>query len=244
MRKTMRRYFIAMQIIDLLWALLLCSTPILLLIFSNVATKLTGLSIYTLMSCEIPVVILALLLFKASSKFKNAKISTDAKLVENKKSLMGWGVFSAIMLVPTILGFVVVLVFATMVNRTITDIENGDFERNYYSIKEKVKEKTKATTNESQETFGVKGEMQRQKEQLEELKAWKKSGILTDEEYKAKRKKILGLWKFIKIIKKTPKMEFFYVFFIFFCDFFDKFLSKINLITLLVQLFLCHPYTF
>ena len=52
---------------------------------------------------------------------------------------------------------------------------------------------TKSTIAGTKDAFGIKSEMEKQFEQIAELKKWKDLGLLNEEEYNIKRKQILGL---------------------------------------------------
>lgn len=128
-------------------------------------------------------VIIGIPLFIGSSKFKSAINMQDKELVENRKSLLGWGIFLSIVLAPTIIGLIVLLIFVLLVNNHIQNIEDGKTE-----LTEKSLGDTIASFFSSNKT-----EVSKTKAELEELQKMKDEGLITEEEYNAKRKKILDL---------------------------------------------------
>lgn len=143
-------------------------------------------------------------LFMAAKRFKRAKDMSDADLVKNRSSLFGWGIFTSIVMAPTVLGLIIMLIFVIIVNNQIKNIEAGATEKTEKSFEQTVKEGasntwdavksgTKSVWNDLKETFGSKSELEKQEEELEKLKKMKEDGIITEEEYEIKRKQILGL---------------------------------------------------
>ena len=137
--------------------------------------------------------ILGIPLIIASSKFNNARNMTDEELIKNRSSLFGWGIFLAIVLAPSIIGLVVVLIFVFMVNDYIKNLEAGNTEATDKGFGETVKEGTNKAWNGLKDTFKGKSKLEKQKDQLSELQQMKDEGVITEEEYEAKRKQILGL---------------------------------------------------
>lgn len=144
-------------------------------------------------SITIAGLILGIPLLISSSKFNRARKMTDEELVENRGNLLGWGIFLSIVLAPTILGLIVCLIFVFMVNNYITNIEQGNVEATEKSFGETVKDGTSKAWGGLKETFGFKSKLEKQKDELNELQKMKDEGIISDEEYEAKRKQILGL---------------------------------------------------
>lgn len=143
-------------------------------------------------------------LFMASKRFKLAKDMSDADLVSNRSSLFGWGIFTALVMSPTVIGLIIMLVFVVLVNNQIKNIEAGATEEIEKSFEQTVKEGasntwdavksgTKNVWNDLKDTFGGKSDLDKQKEELDKLNKMKEEGIITEEEYEAKRKQILGL---------------------------------------------------
>lgn len=122
-------------------------------------------------------------LFIGCEKFKNAVDMNDKELVENRKNLLGWGIFLSIVLAPTIVGLVVMLLFVFLVNNHIKNIEEGKTDLAEKSLGETI----------SSFFSSNKTEMSKTKRELEELQKMKEEGLITEEEYNAKRKKILDL---------------------------------------------------
>ena len=138
-------------------------------------------------------VILGIPLLIGASKFNSARKMTDEDLVKNRGNLFGWGIFLAIALSPSIIGLIIMLIFVFMVNNHIKNIESGDAEKVEKGFGETLKEGTSKTWSGIKEAFGVKSSLQKDKDKLEELQKMKEEGIITEEEYEAKRKQILGL---------------------------------------------------
>ena len=61
------------------------------------------------------------------------------------------------------------------------------------SIGQSIKEGAKKTVDGTKEVFGIKSKLERQKDELQKLNAMKEEGLLTEEEYSAKRKQILEI---------------------------------------------------
>lgn len=204
MKSTTKTYFVVMQILDLLLGILLCVAPAIVAIMSIAGTVLTGFPISAIIVIYLPIIFIAIFVFKASSKFKKARNYSNAELIAERKSLLGWGIFSAIMLAPSILGLVIILIFTILVNNYILDLERDEENKESETFGEVlgnsarsagnvIKDGAKATVDGTKEVFGIKSEMQKQKEQLEELKSWKDEGFLTEEEYNLKRRQILNI---------------------------------------------------
>ncbi len=129
----------------------------------------------------------------AASKFNVARKMSDEELVKNRSNLFGWGIFLAIVLSPTIIGLIVLLILVIMVNNYINNLEQGNLEEANKSFGQTIKEGTSKTWTGIKEAFGVKSKLEKQKDQIAELQKMKEEGIITEEEYEAKRKQILGL---------------------------------------------------
>ena len=107
--------------------------------------------------------------------------------------MFGWGIFLAIVLAPSIIGLIVMLILVFMVNNYITNLEQGNVEQANKGFGETVKEGTSKAWSGFKETFGIKSKLDKEKDELEKLQKMKEDGIITEEEYEAKRKQILGL---------------------------------------------------
>ena len=129
----------------------------------------------------------------ASSKFNKARKMSDEDLVKNRANLLGWGIFLAIVLSPTIILLIVMLILVIMVNSYIKDLEAGRIEEANKSFGQAVKDGASKTWTGTKEVFGVKSALEKQKAQLAELQQMREDGIISAEEYEAKRKQILGL---------------------------------------------------
>ena len=132
-------------------------------------------------------------LFIASSKFKKANNMTDEELINNRGKLLGWGIFLSIVLTPSIFGLIIALIFVFMVNGYIKDLEVGNKDKTERGFGETVKEGASKTWNNIKETLNVKSQLDKEKDALIKLQQMKEEGIITEEEYEAKRKQILGL---------------------------------------------------
>ncbi len=155
MRGVTKGYFIAMRIVDLIFAILLCITII-------------GL-------------IFAIPLFMAANKFREASEMDTQYLILNKGSILGWGIFSAIVLSATVIGLIVILVFAIIANNYIDELQQNVNAANAGGS-------TTATVSDAPKTNEGSEE-----KQLKDLKKMFDDGLITAEEYETKRKKILGI---------------------------------------------------
>lgn len=137
--------------------------------------------------------ILGIPLFIASGKFKNAHQMTDEELIENKNSILGWGIFLSIVCAPSIIGLIVIIIVVIMVNDYIGNLEKGDFEKANRSANQVLKDGASSAWNDVKSTFSGKSDLDKQKEELKKLQQMLDENIITQEEYEAKRKQILGL---------------------------------------------------
>lgn len=126
-------------------------------------------------------VIFGIPLFVCAKRFKRATKMSDADLITNRKSLLGWGIFLAVILSPTVLGLIIAIVLVILVNSYIEDLEKGDLQAANRSFGATVKEETQKILGNNLE------------EKLLELDRLKEKGVITEEEYEAKRKQILGI---------------------------------------------------
>lgn len=132
-------------------------------------------------------------LFIGAARFNVAKNMSDEDLIRNRSTLLGWGIFFAIVLAPTVVGTIAVLVLALLVDDYIRNLEQGNYSKANRSFGESLKEGTANAWRETKETFSGKSELEKEREKLEELNKMRDDGIITQEEYEAKRKQILGL---------------------------------------------------
>ena len=168
MNETVKVYFNVVRIVSLIFGILFCITII---------GAILG----------IPMII-------ASNKFKDAYNMSDEELVKNRSSILGWGIFLAIVFSPSIIGLIVLLMFTMMVDNYIKNIENGDYAKNQRSFADTVEQGASHAWNEVKNTFsGDKSSIDKQREELEKLEKMRNENLISEEEYKALRKKILGL---------------------------------------------------
>ena len=82
-------------------------------------------------------------LFICMSKFKAASKMKDDELIAKRKNLLGWGVFLAVMLAPTILGLIIALILVLLVNNYICDLEKGNLDSANKSFSQTIKDGAK-----------------------------------------------------------------------------------------------------
>lgn len=167
MKDTVKTYFNVVRIISLIFGILFCIT---------IVGAILG----------IPMII-------ASNKFKDAYNMTDDELVKNRSSILGWGIFLAIVFSPSIFGLIILLILAMMVDDYIKNIETGNLAQNEKSFSDTVEEGVSNTWNGIKNTFNGKSDIDKQKSELQKLDKMREEGLITSEEYSALRKKILGL---------------------------------------------------
>lgn len=80
-----------------------------------------------------------------------------------------------------------------MVNNYIRDLEAGNVEKTEKGFGETLQDGVSKTWDGLKETFKGRTNLDKQKDELIKLKQLKDEGIITEEEYEAKRKQILGL---------------------------------------------------
>lgn len=176
MRQTVKTYFKIERVISLIFAVIFSMTII-------------GL-------------ILGIPLFKASGRFKRAVDMSDAELIENRSSLFTWGIVIAVLLSPTFIGLVLMLIMVFSTNKYIKNLEEGNMEEANKSFGQTMKEGAskawdgvKGMWGGAKETFNIKPKLEKQKDQLVELQKMKEEGLISEEDYDAKRKQILGIDK-------------------------------------------------
>ncbi len=168
MKDVVRVYFTVTRVLALIFGILLCITII---------GAILG----------IPMII-------ASNKFRDASNMSNKELVENRGTILGWGIFLAIIFSPTIFGLIILLVLAFMVDNYIKNIEQGYEELNNRSFVDTVEEGASKTWQNVKETFsGSKTDLDRQKVELKKLEKMREENLISTEEYETLRKKILGL---------------------------------------------------
>lgn len=167
MKDTVKTYFNVVRIVSLIFGILFCIT---------IVGAILG----------IPMII-------ASNKFKDAYNMTDDELVKNRSSILGWGIFLAVVFSPSIFGLIILLILAMMVDDYIKNIETGNLAQNEKSFSDTVEEGVSNTWNGIKNTFNGKSDIDKQKAELQKLDKMREEGLITSEEYDALRKKILGL---------------------------------------------------
>lgn len=165
MRNFAKTYFKIIEIVDLIFAILFAIT--------------------------IAGIIFAIPFYFAYKKFKAAGNMTDAQLIESKGSIMGWGIFNAIIFSPTIIFLIVELILVFMVNGFIDNLEQGKYKEAEKSFGETVKDGAKNAYEGTKDFFGIKDKNEKLAEDLSNLQTLKDNGILTEEEYNFKRQAII-----------------------------------------------------
>ena len=200
-------YFISMRVISLVIALLLLVTGV-TLFFIFILPTFSVINEYpdVIMNNTLYYFLIALFviafavimayLFSASNVFKKAKKYNNYELVESRKKLFGYGIYTAIVCAPSILGMIVILVFAIYTNDNILELsstykapEVGP--QKGTEVKEKVEVKKEVETKPMAVKAG--GEAEKLLMQFDVLKEMKEQGLLTEEEYLEKRKELLGM---------------------------------------------------
>ena len=200
-------YFISMRVISLVIALLLLVTGV-TLFFIFILPTFSVINEYpdVIMNNTLYYFLIALFviafavimayLFSASNVFKKAKKYNNYELVESRKKLFGYGIYTAIVCAPSILGMIVILVFAIYTNDNILELsstykapevgsQKGTEVKEKVEVKKEVKTKPKAVK--------ADGEAEKLLVQFDVLKEMKEQGLLTEEEYLEKRKELLGM---------------------------------------------------
>ena len=154
-------------------------------IVSIVMAVLYGITIVGLI-LTIPLVI-------AFKKFKAAEKMTDSELVAHRSNLFGWGIFLSIVCAPTGVVMIVFIVCSILINNYIKDIAEGNTEKTNKSFSDTVVDSGKELWENTKDALSSKPSIDKQKEELEKLKQMKDEGVITEEEYNAKRKKILDI---------------------------------------------------
>lgn len=131
----------------------------------------------------------------AGNKFRDASNMSSKELVENRSSILGWGIFLAIVFSPTFIGLVVLLVLAFMVDNYIRNIEQGCEELNEKSFADTVEDGASNAWQSVKETFGGNRttNIDKQRAELKKLEKMREENLISKEEYETLRKKILGL---------------------------------------------------
>ena len=123
---------------------------------------------------------------KFKDRFKQSRLSSYLAMLTS-------AIIIVIVLSPTIILLIVMLILVIMVNNYIKDLEAGRIEEANKSFGQAVKDGASKTWSGTKEVFGVKSALEKQKAKLAELQQMREDGIISAEEYEAKRKQILGL---------------------------------------------------
>lgn len=71
-------------------------------------------------------IIFAIPFFFAAKRFKKGYDATDKELIKMKGKLLGWGIFNAIALAPSVLDMIAIIICAVIANDCIKDVEDGN----------------------------------------------------------------------------------------------------------------------
>ena len=107
MRGFVKGYFIVMFILSLL---------------TGLGAVIASLAFFVTLIVPIVALPMGILMLVACSKFIKAVSMSDEKLVEKRGSLLGWGIFVAIIYCATFIGFIIMLTCAIIVNNQIKNI--------------------------------------------------------------------------------------------------------------------------
>jgi len=114
-----------------------------------------------------------------ATKMKEAMEFDDTTLYNSRGALLGWAIYLGI---ATLIAGVVTIIFACLMNDKILKLAEGS------TSNSNVQDATATPFRENNNSnFNI------QKEQLEKYKNMYNDGTITESEYEAKRKQILGL---------------------------------------------------
>jgi len=197
MRKFSKGYFLAMFVMALLMAAVTLVGSVFLIIAVIVPMFTPGYGIWIL-----PILFLILILgieatfsiflIKASKLFIKAKSMTDEELIENRKKILGYGIFLTVLYGATLLGLIALIICMVLTNNFIKKLENGEYKESTESFGTKIKNGSKKVVEGAKDVFGIKSKSEKLRESIEELKALKDEGIITEEEYNAKRSDLVS----------------------------------------------------
>lgn len=165
MRKFSKIYFKVNEIVDLVLAILFAIT--------------------------IAGIVFAIPFFLAWKKFNAAGTMTDAELIESKGALMGWGIFNSIVLLSTVVLGIIDIILVIMVNGFIDNLKQGKYAEAEKSFGQTIKDGSKKAFEGTKDFFGIKDKNEKLEQDLTNLQSLKDNGILTEEEYQAKRQTII-----------------------------------------------------
>ena len=161
-----------------------------------------------LIGCAVP-------FFISFFKFKKYSKAQGVELIQYKNSIIGWNIALMIIYAPTVLMLIFMIVSLVLIVKYISDIEKGEkyhedgtpvytFKERTYQFARGAREvatdiavgtvrMAKDVSAERKEIYGEKSSLEKQKESLVEVKQMKEQGLISEEEYNALRKKILGI---------------------------------------------------
>jgi len=181
MEKNIRTYFYTIYIVYLVLGILgilegvLCFAGIPLL---NSIVLIPGYNAMFFVT-GICTIIISIFMIVGANKMKEAMDFDDTTLLNSHDALLGWAIFLGIV---TLIPGVVTIIFACIMNDKILKLADGSTNNN------NVQDATATPFNEK-----TNSNFDAQKEQLEKYKNLYDEGIITESEYEAKRKQILGL---------------------------------------------------
>lgn len=148
-------------------------------------------------------IVFGILLIVVYKLYKKAALMDDQFLIEKKGKILGWGIFFAIVLTPSVLFLIISLCCVVGANNYINSIIDG---APYGTVGETVKQGATKVVAGAREVWNDSkanpelnelekelDELERTMQLLEKLKKFKDLGLITEEEYQAKRSKILKI---------------------------------------------------
>lgn len=144
-------------------------------------------------------IVIAILMLKTSKLYAKTSQMDDEFLKANKGRILGWGIFFAIAFAPTFIFFVVSLVFVILANNYINKLIDGTAYNENKTFGQTVKQGATSLVTGTREvwqdskTNAEVHELENMQQSLKKLSEMKELGYLTEEEYQAKRKKILKI---------------------------------------------------
>ena len=133
--------------------------PILAFGISMIAGIQFEFGILMLALCLPLVVVIACLQLKVFKIYSQASKMDNEFLVQNQSKIFGWGVFFAIVLLSTLIGFIIALVCIILANNYISDVANGNVEGQNKTLGETVKSSSKEVVDGTKEIFGIQDNM-------------------------------------------------------------------------------------
>ena len=180
MEKSIRTYFYTIYIVYLILGIMgiiegvLCfaGTPLIdpVVYFQGFSSLLIGTGVVT--------IIASIFMIVGAVKMKEAMAFDDTTLYNRRGALLGWAIYLGI---ATLMAGVVTIIFACIMNDKILKLADGS------PNGPTVQNATATPFNENNNDYSI------QKEKLQKFKELFDEGIITESEYEAKRKQILGL---------------------------------------------------